>query len=138
MKNKLKAYPKLPIELNSTKDAIVVLERLRLRPVNYKSVWDYATCITHTFGTHKDGACDESNKVLARIKETLRLHDANLVKLTHEIYIGDPIGQIPSSFLASTVRTAPYAAWNIVVILSSPSHIRHGAPEEGKASDREQ
>ena len=33
MKNKLNEYPKLPMEPRSTKDAIVVLERLRLRPV---------------------------------------------------------------------------------------------------------
>lgn len=32
MKNRLKEYPRLPMELRSTKDAIVVLERLRLRP----------------------------------------------------------------------------------------------------------
>jgi hypothetical protein len=38
MKNKLKAYPKLPIELSSTNDAIVVFERLRLRPIEDKSV----------------------------------------------------------------------------------------------------
>lgn len=38
MKNKLKAYPKLPIELSSTNEAIVVLERLRLRPLEQKSV----------------------------------------------------------------------------------------------------
>jgi hypothetical protein len=37
MKNKLSEYPRLPMELRSTKDAIVVLERLRLRPVVQKS-----------------------------------------------------------------------------------------------------
>ena len=40
MKNKLKEYPKLPIELSSTNDAMVVLERLRLRPKDDQSVRD--------------------------------------------------------------------------------------------------
>lgn len=103
MKNRLKEYPRLPMELSSTKDAIVVLERLRLRPrINQVSetlsrnrMYGIADGVLRTFGTHKDGACYQPHKVLTGVEKSLGLHDSYSIEFAHKIYIGNPIAQMP-------------------------------------------
>ena len=115
MKNKLKEYPRLPMELNSTKDAMVVLERLRLRPRSEQVSETFERNRTHwvaggvlrTFSTHKDGACYQPHKVLAGVEESLGLHDPYSIKLAHKIYIGNPIAQMPLPLLTSAIPTTP-------------------------------